>query len=283
MCTSISLIYPHNFEWFWQNRTLGSIRSETDPLLTHNSPTSLSCSGITMAVRGFISLDSKPQLRTKWMVPTAMQWETQVLATWVTEEWRPTKSPCFPKYTTRTLEKRRKDCLGIRAVVWTSPPHSRLAEDEDHVLLTCSSFVVLGTTAASHNLRCSWLAHLVEMGASWQQCQMKWDPEEEGSVGRERCGRQAWVGMIGGDCWGMRDRYRRHGKESKEAGSLERHQNLISPALQFLPGISLGRLIVTKLERDLVASSITNSHEIWSIKSKESQPWGYLTIIYGKC
>lgn len=137
-----------------------------------------------------------------------------VLATWVTEDWRPTKLPRFPKYITRTLEKRRKDCLGIRAIVWTSPPHSGLAENEDHVLLTCSSFVVLGTTAASHNLRCSWLAHLVEMGASWQQCQVKWDPEEEGSVGRERCGRQAWVGMIGGDCWGMRDRYRRHGKES---------------------------------------------------------------------
>ena len=35
-------------------------------------------------------------------------------------------------------------------------------------------------------------------------------------------------------------------------------------------------------KRDLVASSITNSHEMRSIESSESQSWGYWTIIYGE-
>ena len=66
--------------------------------------------------------------------------------------------------------------------------------------------------------------------------------------------------------------------------SLGKHQSLISPALQFSPEISLSRPKVTKLDkRDLAASSITNSRELWSIKSSESQSWGHWAVIYGEC
>ena len=126
------------------------------------------------------------------------------------------------------------------------------------------------------------------MGASWNGSQLR------AVLGEMRPWRPGFCWQ--GNKWktGLRGngggRWPGHESDADDTGkrgtyqSLGKHQGLISPALQFSPEISLSRPKVAKLEkRDLAASSITNSRELWSIKSSESQSWGHWAIIYGEC
>lgn len=80
-CTAISLIF---FTWLWmvvreRDRILGSIRRMRPAPYSYVPSLTPLCSGITMAVTGFISLNSRPQRTAKWTRPTAMQWGTNDL------------------------------------------------------------------------------------------------------------------------------------------------------------------------------------------------------------